>query len=182
MPTHNAIDVQAVNPAAFAPFGWILGKPFPTGENAAAFHNRAIDFWTEHLFDPGPEGEVEVLWVRYRDTERIVGTLEVHRFTQQAVVPLTADIVQILATSKSDGSPDLTTLSAFRLPPGIGVCMRPGSWHTTRAVRKEATCLMLTRRSTTADLIGHLNYGRAVTESAFAEISPVRLLQPAADG
>lgn len=179
--THNTIDIQALSPSAFAPFGWMLGKPFPTGEDAAAFRSPASDFWSEHLFDPGPEGEEEVLWVSYRDTNPIIGTLEAHSLTQQAVVPLTAEIIQILATSNPDGSPDLTTLSAFRLFPGIGVCMRPGSWHATRAVSNEATCLMLTRRSTTADLISHLNHGRPATASAFAEIPPVRLCRPAAD-
>jgi ureidoglycolate lyase len=52
--------------------------------------------------------------------------------------------------------------------------MRAGVWHATRA--DNATCLMLTRGSTTEDLIGHLVNERPAKESAILEIPQVRLL------
>ncbi len=57
-------------------------------------------------------------------------------------MPRTGVIFQVLCLSGADGRPDLSTLRAFKLSPGIGLCMRPGVWHTTRA--ENATCLMLT--------------------------------------
>jgi ureidoglycolate lyase len=48
--------------------------------------------------------------------------------------------------------------------------MRPGCWHATRVLASEATCLMLTRQSTTADLIGHLTAGHPLAESAFCDV------------
>jgi len=42
----------------------------------------------------------------------------------------------------------------------------------------EVTCLMLTRRSTTVDLIQHLTTDASTTESAFAAIPARRLEVP----
>jgi ureidoglycolate lyase len=89
-------------------------------------------------------------------------------------VPLTKEIVQVLCLSDANQTPDLSTLRAYRLSPGVGICMRAGVWHATRA--DNATCLMLTRGSTTEDLIGHLVNERPAKESAILEIPQVRLL------
>jgi ureidoglycolate lyase len=174
MPTSHAVPVEIPTPDSFAPYGWILGKPDPLQNNPIAFRSPATDFWHEHFFDPGMGGDTEVLWVEYRDNSPLVSTLEVHHMTQQAVVPLTNAIVQVLCLSDANQTPDLSTLRAYRLSPGVGICMRPGVWHTTRA--DDATCLMLTRRSTTEDLVDHLVNRRPARESAIVEIPQVRLL------
>ena len=85
------------------------------------------------------------------------------------------DSIQVVSKSAADGSPDLATLAAFRVPQGQGICMRPGCWHATRVVDGEVTCLMLTRRSTTVDLIQHLTTDARATESAIVEIPLQRL-------
>jgi ureidoglycolate lyase len=110
------------------------------------------------------------LWVTYRDVSPIIDRLEVHRLTEQAVVPLTGEIVQIVGASSADGALDPQSVKAFRVPVGQGICMRPGCWHATRVLASEATCLMLTRQSTTADLIGHLTAGHPLAESAFCDV------------
>jgi ureidoglycolate lyase len=179
MPTSNAVTVGVPNPDSFEPFGWILGKPDPLQNNPVAFRSPASDFWHEHFFDPGTGGDTEVLWVKYRDNNPLVSKLEVHHMTQQAVVPLTNAIVQVLCLSDANQTPDLSTLRAYRLSPGVGICMRPGVWHATRA--DDATCLMLTRRSTTEDLIDHLVNARPAKESTILEIPPVRLLRADAE-
>ena len=48
--------------------------------------------------------------------------------------------------------------------------MRAGCWHATRVAGDEVACLMLTRRSTTLDLIQHLSTDASITESAIAAI------------
>ncbi|WP_283804911.1 ureidoglycolate lyase [Tardiphaga robiniae] len=111
--------------------------------------------------------------MEYRDNNPLVSKLEVHHMTQQAVVPLTKEIVQVLCLSDVNQRPDLSTLRAYRLSPGVGICMRAGVWHATRA--DDATCLMLTRRSTTEDLIDHLVNDRPAKESTISEITPVHL-------
>jgi ureidoglycolate lyase len=175
MQTPNAIPVEDLSPTSFEPFGWVLGKSDPLRTNPVGFYSPASDFWHEHVFDAGAGGETEILWVAYRDNNPLVFKLEVHHLTQQAVVPLTNEIFQILCLSDVNQRPDLSTLRAYRLSPGVGICMRPGVWHATRA--ENATCLMLTRRSTTKDLVDHLVNERPATESTIVEIPQVLLVQ-----
>jgi ureidoglycolate lyase len=167
--------IEEATPDSVTPYGWMLGKPFPSEASAPAFRNSATGFWREHLFDPGKDGEVEVLWVDYNNADPLVGQLEKHHLTQQAVVPLKGNIIQILALSAADGAPDLSSLRAFRLSAGIGLCMRPDVWHATRS--KAATCLMLTRASTTVDLIAGLEREAPPTETSLRDIPPVRLMR-----
>jgi len=169
------IRIQLPDEAAVAPFGWLLGKPLPQGPDAVAFRSPGSDFWQEHVFQPGDGGETEVLWVKYRQADPVVARLENHLLTQQAVVPVSGSIIQIVAAGDASGMPDLMTARAFLLNPGQGLCMRPQTWHATRAVDAEATCLMLTRRSTTADLVHHLNYGADITESRLTDIPELHL-------
>jgi ureidoglycolate lyase len=161
------LPIQPLTPDSFAPYGWLLGDPPPVDTQLPTFSNAATDFWQAHVFDPGTGGESEFLWVNYRDNDRAIATLEVHWLTQQAIVPLTGDIIQVVATGDS---PDLASLRAFRVPVGRGICMRPGCWHATRVAAGEVNCLMSTRRSTTVDLIGHLVHGRPLVESALARM------------
>lgn len=167
------VSIETLTEEAVAPFGWLLGKPFPNGADAVAFSNAATDFRREHLFRPGEGGEVEVLWVSYRNEDRAVATLERHLLTQQAVVPLVGEITQILALSLPDGAPDLESLRAFRVPPGMGICMKPEIWHATRSAG--STCLMLTRATTTVDLIGHMAHGRTPVETELRDVPGIRL-------
>ncbi|WP_251862912.1 ureidoglycolate lyase [Achromobacter sp. Marseille-Q4962] len=162
-------------PEAFAPYGWMLGKPRPAGNGVPSYACETTDFWREHLFNTGAGGDAEVLWVNYRDASPEIASLEKHLLTQQAVVPLTGEIIHVVARSDADGGPDLSTLAAFRVRQGQGVCMRPGCWHATRVANGEVACLMLTRRSTTLDLIQHLSTGATAFESAIAAIEPRRV-------
>jgi ureidoglycolate lyase len=184
MPTATPLTIQALTAGAFEPYGWMLGKPFPEDRavpsavpsEVPSFTSPSSDFWREHLFDAGLSGDPEILWVRYRDCDAEVMKLEAHWLTEQAVVPLTGPLVQIVATSTPDGHPDLESLAAFKVPVGEGICMRPRCWHTTRALQDEVTCLMLTRRSTTFDLAVHLLTGAPAGESAIRQIPPYRLV------
>jgi ureidoglycolate lyase len=54
--------------------------------------------------------------------------------------------------------------------------MRPHCWHATRVSQGESTCLMLTRRSTTYDLVVHLETGAPACESAIKSIPTHRLV------
>ena len=174
MPTSTTVTVDTLSPASFAPYGWVLGQSQLPKDVAVEFRSTASDFSHQHLFDPGAGGDTEVLWVTYRDASPAISKLEVHHLTQQAVVPLTQQIFQVLCLSDERQAPNLSTLRAFRISPGVGICMRPGVWHTTRAV--DATCLMLTRPSTTADLVAHLTSKQPARESTIVEIAPVRLI------
>jgi ureidoglycolate lyase len=166
----SRIDIQPLTVDNFRPYGWLLGKTMRLDGSIPAFRNRETDFREEHIFNPGIGGETQVLWVNYRDASREVSRLEVHRLTQQAIVPLTGEIILVVAGSEQDGLPEIRSMSAFRVRVGEGICMRAGCWHTTRVDSQEVTCLMLTRRSTTIDLIAHLTSGSPLSESAISAV------------
>jgi len=166
----HELYVAELTPEEFAPYGTVLGKPLPAAAGVTAFSAPRSDFWREHVFAADGR-DPEILWVIYRDTDTRIDRLEMHTLTEQAVVPLTGDIIQIVAVSAPAGAPDMATIRAFRVPVGKGLCMRRGCWHATRVVAAESACLMLTRSTTTADLIGHLDRGTALVESAFANVA-----------
>jgi len=169
----KVLEAQPLSAQAFAPYGWVLGQPMPEAADADAdfvFSNPATDFWREHIFDVGPGGEVEILNLHYRDAGRQLDSLEAHDLTQQALMPLTGEVLQAVACAGADGMPDAGSLAVFRIPVGQGICMRPGCWHATRIVDDPVACIMLTRVSTTLDLIAHLKHGRPATESRFAAV------------
>jgi|GEM_PF-235947 len=170
MPTALSIAIEPLKADRCEPYGWLLGKPVRTDGDAPAFVSPASDFWREHLFDTGTEAQTEILWVVYRNRNAEITSLELHRLTQQAIVPLTAPVVHIVATSLEDGGPDLDSLRAFEIPVGKGLCMRPNIWHATRVANGESTCVMLTRPSTTYDLIVHLKTGAPACESVIKSI------------
>ena len=62
-PQTNLMDFQPLTVEKFRPYGWLLGKTIRMDASIPAFSNAEIDFWQEHLFDPGTGGETEVLWV-----------------------------------------------------------------------------------------------------------------------
>ncbi|MFT8306894.1 ureidoglycolate lyase [Acetobacter malorum] len=115
--------VRRLTPQDFSLFGWVLGKP-PAGAEIA-FENATTDFRSEHQFYSGVGGGTEILWVRYRDSTSAVSKLEVHHLTEQAIIPLDGDVIQVVALSNSQGAPDMATLAAFAVSNGTGVCMRP---------------------------------------------------------
>lgn len=169
------VDIEPLTAAAFAPFGWMLGKTFPISGTAVAYGNTRNGFWHEHVFDPGSGGEAEILWVTYDVSDTTVDRLESHHLTQQAVIPLIGSIIQIVAASDEHGNPDLASTRAFVLSPGMGICMQTGVWHATRTVEQAATCLMLTRRSTTIDLVDHLTRGIPAVESRILNVDKIHL-------
>lgn len=171
----RSLPLEPLSEEAFAPFGWMLGRGFPPGDEPLGFAHPLTDFWHEHDFDTGPGGETEVLWVDYRKADFEVQALEAHWLTQQAVVPVRGGaLIQVLAPGLPDRQyPDLSKARAFLIEPGQGICMRPGAWHTSLVLAPTVTCLMLTRRSTTRDLVQHLRQQAPAEES-----SVVRLEQP----
>lgn len=178
MTSNTQLEIKDLTPDAFTAYGWMLGKPMPDGHGVPLYTHPATDFWHEHLFNTGAGGDAELLWVNYRSQSTEIASLEKHLLTQQAIVPLTGGIIQVVARSAADGTPDLSTLAAFHVAQGQGVCMRPGCWHATRVAGHEVTCLMLTRRSTTVDLIQHLTTDASATESAIAAIPACQLQVP----
>lgn len=168
------LSVAPLTPERFQLYGWVFTPAVRPG--LMNFASRDIAFSEQHIFDPGSSGDTQILWVTYSARGSEFQTLEMHKFCQQVVVPLTGDVIQIVAANAPDERPDLQSLAAFRIRPGQGICMRPGCWHTTRVEKGDVTCLMLTRRSTTYDLIAHLKDETTLAESRIFNLAEPRTL------
>ena len=174
MTSGRFLVVEVLEALAFEPFGWVLGTACPTGNTARASRSPGSDFWHQHDFDPGEGGATEVLWVDYRNNRRQVHALEAHWLTQQAIVPLGGRaILHVVCTSRADDSrlPDLSRLRCFLVASGQGVCMRPGCWHASFVLHGQTTCLMLTRGSTTRELVTHLASGAPAVETSIVALA-----------
>ncbi len=172
-PAAPAKPIAIITPTAenVAPYGSLLGAipyPTPTGATAPTTQSQRQD-----MFDPGEGGKTEIVWVAYSNTTPLIGRLEKHYLTEQTVAPLTGTIIQVLALSGPDGKPDPATIRAFRLPPGTGINMGLGVWHTTRS--KGSTVLMLSRSSTTDDILRRRTDPRPLIETIMVDVPPVLL-------
>lgn len=155
----NALIVRNLDSLALGDWAKALPIALSDCPNAQSWRSTRSDFWHVHDFDPGEGGETEVVWVTYRPKDSVVASLEVHWLTEQIVVPLgNSSLIQLLCPTKQDGSntPDLDKIGAWLIRPGQGVCMMSGCWHASVAFEAEVTAMMLTRRSTTLDLVRQL--------------------------
>lgn len=170
MPT---ITVKPINQSPLEK--WAKAWPLAIGaaKDTQAYISPSSDFWHVHDFEPGKGGQTEVLWVTYRPRSMLISRLEVHWLTEQAVVPLgSAPLIQVLCpTKQGTKEPDLDKIEAWQILPGQGICMMPGCWHATLAVESEVNAMMLTRRSTTLDLVKQLNDSNSNSNSQRAKVN-----------
>ncbi len=68
----SPIEVQPLTVHNFRPYGWLLGKATPPESGSVAFSNAETTFQEEHIFDSGVGGELQILWVIYRNQQREV--------------------------------------------------------------------------------------------------------------
>lgn len=163
----RALEIVTPTAQNVGPYGTLLGAtPYPAGGGQVKSQRQG-------LFSPGDKGTVEVVWVEYNNAAPLISRLEKHYLTEQAVAPLKGEIIQVLALSKPDGSPDPATLRAFRLAPGLGINMGQGVWHTTRS--HGSTVLMLSRSSTTDDILRARGDGKPLIETLMVDVPPVSL-------
>lgn len=172
-----ALRVEPLTPEAYAPFGWVLGIRPPEGSRELV-QGLAAQFWHERVFDAGDGGQTELVWVEYQPEPPLVVKIEAHRLTEQALVPVGGTpIIHIVAPPNDDPTapeiaPDLSRAKAFYLDGTRGVCMRRGTWHIHLGIDRTAVHLMVSRRSTTTDLIGALRDGMPLAETEILKLDP----------
>ena len=170
------IRVQRLTRKAYEPFGWVLGSP-PGRQHPDYVEGRISTFWGEHIFDVGKGGAVQFVWLDYRWRGFEIQELESHRLTEQALAPVTLrPMVHVVCPPPQDPSapdivPDLSQMEAFLLDGTKGVCMKRGCWHTPLPLGDNIPYLMITRHSTTTDLLHAERSGADVTETVICEIS-----------
>ena len=62
--------------------------------------------------------------------EPLVDAVEYHTSTEEAILPLDADIVMVFGPATAGASVPLEKLRAYRIPRGTMVILKAGSWHS----------------------------------------------------
>lgn len=175
----TTIRVEPLTAEAYAPYGWVFGEqPEPGRRDWIESDN--VRFWHEHDFLTGQGGVTEFVWVTYKPREPVVTRVEAHRLTEQAIVPVSGHPILHLVAPPNDDPlaagivPDLSRAKAFLMDGTKGICMRPGTWHTHFGLGHNLH-LLVTRRSTTDDILDHIHDGAEMGETVFADIEPIRL-------
>ena len=186
VPGPASLRVERLTPEAYAPFGWVLGEWPPEGSAGGGGAARVVEspgarFWHEHDFIAGAGGQVELLWVTYKPEPPVAEKIEAHRNTEQAIVPVSGKpILHIVAPPDPDPlapgiAPDLSAARAFYLDGSRGVCMRRGTWHMQFGIDEDAVYFMVTRRSTTDDIVAAVAGGMALVETVIVKTTPIAL-------
>jgi ureidoglycolate lyase len=177
--------VRKLTPEAYAPFGWVIGAESAAPDDVFDFETMA--FSRQHDFDPGEGGEMSCLWVNAKPRDLVLARLESHRLTEQALLPINGDaMIHVVCPPPEDLSsdsvaPDLAELQAFYLDGSSGVCMRRGTWHEHFAVGEGSTYFLMSRSSSTEDVLKFRIEGGGLKETTIAQVVPSRRLEFALD-
>lgn len=173
------IRIEPLTREAYAPFGWVLGeRPDQDRRDSLCLDSENVTFWHEHDFRVEGDGVVELVWVHYKWRGFSIRRFESHRVTEQAMIPVTgAPLVHVVCPPPDDPmapdiAPDLDRMKAFLLDGSKGVCMRRGCWHEPQnfPLVGSVSAVVITRRSTTMDLLNAEHSGVSSTETAVVEI------------
>ena len=177
----STIRVEPLSAAAYAPFGHVLGERPAATQNDVTVGVVAA-FWAERDFGVGPGGVTQFIWAVYAPTPPTADHMESHRLTEQAIIPVTGKpILHLVAPPNADPSapgtaPDLSRAKAFLLDGTKGVVMARGTWHCHFGLVPETVYCVLTRRSTTDDILaGGLDNAR-MQETVICPIEPLTLV------
>jgi ureidoglycolate hydrolase len=118
------INVKALSPKAFLPFGQVIGAPDREPDYAAG-HLRG---W--HL-DYESEGETIFLFIHYEQGPLECHSLERHfKVTQSFVALSDAPSVMVVAAPTSGGAlPRPEDVQAFYVPGSCGIMLWKATWH-----------------------------------------------------
>jgi len=125
----NIIDIKAQNldKTTVKPYG----KIYDVEGEAPTLSEIDFNFYY-NIFDVKFDSEVSFSMVESKvQDEMYSNSLEVHKKTSEILIPLNGTVYILLAKSqeKDSDKPDLTTVKAFCVKPGQGICLPPGIWH-----------------------------------------------------
>lgn len=116
------VKIQSISDELFAPFGHAHAapkRPVRVDYSAAISSLRA---------DAAPS--LYTTFVPAREAPIEVTLLERHRYSSQTFLPLGAEgYLIIVALSLPDGTPDVSTVRAFRVPGNRAITYAAGTWH-----------------------------------------------------
>lgn len=124
----RSITVQPLSLEAFSPIGSYVDLVHPRGEHLGS---PPLEFFRDSILQTlGEATNVAYSTCRVQPRAMVIDVLEYHTCTGEAILPLDNDvIVQVAPATHPSQPPPLDRLSAFRVPQGTMLCIRPGVWH-----------------------------------------------------
>ena len=92
---------------------------------------RTVDFFRDILpLRLGVETVASFSLCHARSREPLIEAVEYHTSTEEAILPLDADIAMAFAPATPAGPVPLDRMTAYRIPRGTMVVLRAGAWHS----------------------------------------------------
>jgi ureidoglycolate lyase len=92
---------------------------------------KAVDFYRDILsLRLGKDASASFSLCHALSREPLVDAVEYHTSTEEAILPLDADIVMVLAPATPGGSVPLEKMKAYRIPRGTMIILKAGVWHS----------------------------------------------------
>lgn len=131
LPAPGPLLPQPVTKAAFEPFGWIV-ETGASGRDANNGTARRHDIHAHAAADvqPGSRLVTSIFEAKRQQPDVAIAMLERHVNSIQLIVPLGGEgHLVIVSQSRSDGTPDISTLAAFSFSASQGMIYQRGLWH-----------------------------------------------------
>lgn len=139
------IPLKDVGHENIAPYGALIDTEVRRPDASSAI----FDYW-DRLGEVDAAGRVSFGVVRSHPGPLVVVNLERHAKTSETLIPMDGEIVLVVAAVTTSDSADLGSLSAFRVPQGYAVTLRPGTWHYVPLNERQEVKTMVVFRSGTS--------------------------------
>lgn len=120
----KSVRAQAISHANIAPYGSLFDLAEPDG---FSFKGENHAFFPDRLPLLSSELSISGLSVTC-PLDRLVKAMEMHRFAEEILLPVDADVVIHVAPPTPE-RPDTDLAEAFVVPCGTAVKLNPGVWH-----------------------------------------------------
>ena len=145
----KTITAEEMTADSIAPYGEL----FNNHDVEPAFDSQVFCFWNDVSVGDVGNAPVSFVMVQTKPGPLHVPALERHVHTTETLVPLDSDVFLVLGTPTAGPTPDADTVKAFRLPRGMGVTLKKGTWHNVPLIRETnpAHTLVVFRQGTPTD-------------------------------
>jgi ureidoglycolate lyase len=169
MPTLFEISIEPLTPAAFLPFGQVIGA----SDQAPDYSADLLRGW--HV-DYEAEGETTVLFIHYEQGPLACDALERHFKVTQSFIALAdaPSVMVVAAPTPGSALPRLEDVRAFYVPGACGIMLWKATWHalTRFPLRPSgATFAFLSERRTQQELEAAQKGGAAPVLTEKIELS-----------
>lgn len=152
------LTAEPIKAESFSPYGTLMAwQSDPAARQINNGTSRRLD-WPNALAltARGGEPRLALFHAQARAFPFSAAELEVHRLGSQTFAPLGAPsnemvYVVLVARSRADGSPNLSTLSAFACTGAQAVSLSPGTWHHALLALREASFVVVERAAAEVD-------------------------------